>query len=193
MYESRVWLVAPFALLTTAACGPSMRTLVESDMRFEHCYRIDDDPKASLDHKRVCWSQWTQQYAKGQDRARVHYAKQRMQVLDGALAGTPASTEMATTPSPLSPYAPPPAVASINSLNPATPLNPYAPPPALAPAPPEKPLSAKPGVDVAIAAHPVCAEACTKSWRSCAVPCGAAAGCVGACDESFRGCVKTCY
>lgn len=170
MPDSRSWarlflLTPALALsLASAACGPSMRTLVESDMRFEHCYRIDDDPKTPLDSKRGCWSQWTAHYAKGQDRARVTYAKQRLHVLDGV---------MATTPPPVaSPVACP------------SPSSPYAPPPAVAP---------KTGGEVATAAPaPACAEACTKAWRTCTTPCGSTMTCVNECDDRFRSCVKAC-
>ncbi|MBI2390226.1 MAG: hypothetical protein HYV09_11610 [Deltaproteobacteria bacterium] len=156
------------AALAPAACGPSMRHLVEGDMRFEHCYRIDDDPTTPLQNKRSCWATWTAQYTKGQDRSRVSYAKQRVRVLDGALAGAPAPAPVAVPP-PSSPYAPPPAVA---------------------------PKSGEMSGDVAAAtAGPTthsCTEACTKTWRTCASPCGTTIGCVTDCDERFRTCVKTC-
>jgi len=170
MPDSRVW-VRPVVLVSAVvtalsgavACGPSMRNLVESDMRFEHCYRIDDDTSTPLDNKRQCWSQWAKHYAKGQDHARVVYAKQRLKVLDGALASTPPKAAPVACPSPSSPYAPPPSVAP------------------------------KPGGDVAAAAPPAaCAEACTKTWRMCTTPCGSAMGCVNDCDEHFRTCVKAC-
>lgn len=167
------------ALIAAAsvACGPSMRTLVESDMRFEHCYRIDDDPSVAPDDKRGCWSQWQAQFARGQDQNRVQYARRRLQVLGGAAPSPSASTEptvvptalpqpSAATPAPYSPYAPPPPIAS---LHPA-------------------PLPASVGMVVAAA----CADGCGRAWRACALPCGPSTECLGACQEGFRGCVKAC-
>jgi hypothetical protein len=186
MDDSRVRYLALLAVPCAAACGPSMRNVVESDMRFEHCYRIDDDPKASLEHKRSCWSKWTVQYAVGSDRAREHYARQRLSVLDGALASGPEAPSAAGAPAPSfaapsaaatqpAPDAPPRSVA---------PTSPYAPPPAV--------IAPKPGGALA-AASPVCVEICNKSWRSCAAPCSiGVSSCLATCDESFRGCVKAC-
>lgn len=153
------------ALGQLTACGPSMKAAVESDMRFEHCYRIDDDPSTSLANKRGCWSEWTARYARGQARERVHYAKDRIKVLDGAMAATPApatTTAAAACPSPSNPYAPPPAVAPKSTAEAVSPL-----------------------------ASP-CTEGCTKGWKACATPCGVEASCVLACDEKFRVCMKTC-
>ena len=155
-----VVLVLPFALV---ACGPSMRNLVESDMRFEHCYRIDEDPSTPLDHKRSCWHEWTSHYAKGQDRSRVNYAKDRVKVLNGAIASSPPPVAAAACPPPANPYAPPPAVA-----------------------PKDDKSSAAPGTAT------VCSDTCTKAWRACSTPCGTESGCMINCDTKFRECVKAC-
>ena len=53
-------------------------------MRFERCYRIDDDPNAPLPDKRSCWLDWTTNYTRGQERSRVRYAKERLQTLETA-------------------------------------------------------------------------------------------------------------
>lgn len=155
-------VIAPLALL---ACGPSLKAAIESDMRFEHCYRVDDDPSSSLPTKRACWSEWTTRYTRGQARERVLYAKERIKVLDGALASKPSAPPAETT-----------AVAC------PPPMNPYAPPPKLGP----KPVEA---IDTPVHA---CSDACTKGWRTCSNPCGAESGCVLACDDKFRVCMKGC-
>ena len=97
------------------SCGPSMRTLVESDMRFEHCYRIDDDPTAAMPKKRACWHDWVNRYTRGQDKNRVDYARERLRVLElSPTAGAPAqpTTTIASPQPAVNPYAPPPATIS---------------------------------------------------------------------------------
>lgn len=93
-------------------CGASMRTVVESDMRFEHCYRIDDDGAAPAEAKRGCWHDWVSHYTRGQDRNRVDYAKERLRVLSLAPVTSPVAQPSSTMagPKPSSPYAPPPAI-----------------------------------------------------------------------------------
>lgn len=155
-------VLAPLALI---ACGPSLKAAVESDMRFEHCYRIDDDPSTPVANKRQCWSEWTTRYTRGQARERVHYAKARIRVLDGALASGPPPTATPTTPV----ACPPPAT-------------PYAPPPAVVPKTAEAvtpPMQA-------------CNDACSAAWKTCASPCTALSSCVLACDDKFRVCMKSC-
>ena len=161
-------VLAPIALF---ACGPSIKAAVESDMRFEHCYRIDDDPSTPVASKRSCWSEWSSRYTKGQARERLHYAKARITVLDGALATAPTvgpAGPLATTAG--TPVACPP------------PATPYAPPPAVVPK----------TADAVNSSASICAETCTTTWRACANPCGATAACVLACDDKFRLCVKAC-
>jgi hypothetical protein len=165
---SRFALLVPLVL---TACGPSMKNLVESDMRFEHCYRIDEDPSTPLDQKRTCWHEWTNHYAKGQDRSRVHYAKDRVKVLNGAIAS-----------------APPPPAAPTTAVACPPPVNPYSPPPAVAP-------SATTKKDEKSAATPTtaaCSDACSGAWKTCTTPCGPASNCVLECDAKFRACVKAC-
>lgn len=164
-------VVAPVVLAASAAalgCGPSMRTLVESDMRFEHCYRIDDDPQAAVDEKRRCWREWTARYTKGQERSRVSYAKDRLRVLDGV---------------PASPAAPSPTTAAVACP---PPDSPYAPPPPIAT--PSGASQAANGAPI----WPVCGQSCTDAWRACMGPCGPGSGCVVECDVRFKDCMKGC-
>jgi hypothetical protein len=97
--------------VAVAGCGPSLKTLVESDMRFEHCYRIDEDTRVPIDQKRACWSDWNKRYSRGQDRSRIAYAKDRMAVLNGAAVMVAPPASAAACPTPSSPYAPPPQMA----------------------------------------------------------------------------------
>lgn len=154
-------VLAPLALI---ACGPSLKAAVESDMRFEHCYRIDDDPSTSVMAKRGCWSEWSARYTRGQARERLNYAHSRIKVLDGALA-----------------TAPPPNASPSAAVACPPPSTPYAPPPAVVPK----------GEAVTGTAS-ACSDTCTTAWRTCSTPCSAAAACVLACDDKFRLCVKAC-
>lgn len=177
---------APFVIALTASlgvvmggCGISMRYVVESDMRFEHCYRLDEDARTPVDQKRACWREWTATYQKGQDRSRVAYATDRLRVLDRVASGAPpAPTEggasasttivLASTGSgmaPLSPYAPPPSIASNGAVN------------AVNDSP----------------AWQTCSETCSKTWKACAPACGGQMPCVTACEERYRVCMKACF
>lgn len=157
--------------LLLVGCGAGMRSVVESDMRFEHCYRIDEDRSAPLSEKRACWREWTGRYAKGQDRSRVRYAHDRMIVLDDAARGysmLPAAGPGDTTegPAPASPYEVPPSVAPKGSGPSDTIL-------------PRRSIEA-------------CTDSCTRAWRTCAGECTGADACGGFCEDRYRGCLKAC-
>lgn len=174
MPETRLAVAAVLVVAGAVfGCGPSMRNLVESDMRFEHCYRIDDDARTPLEQKRACWRDWTTAYTKGQDRSRVAYARERLKVLDCAAAtdAAPAAGSVAVAcPTPSSPYAPPPSVTPAAKGDVAA-------------------ANASPGVPAAS----TCSDTCTKAWRTCVQPCNAGDACVSTCDANFRACMKPCY
>ncbi len=154
------------ASLALVACGPSLKAAVESDMRFEHCYRIDEDASTPVAHKRGCWKEWTARYSRGQARERISYAKERVRVLHGAVDA-----------------APPPMVASTQTAAAGPPPgDPYAPPPKVVPK----------AVEAVTASNQACSDACSKAWNTCAKPCTAEATCILACDEKFRLCAKAC-
>ncbi len=151
-------------------CGLNLRYVVEGDMRFEHCYRLDDDTHTSVDEKRRCWREWTVAYQKGQDNSRIAYATERLRALDGSAAGVApsASAAVATvsteaTPKAATPYAPPPATASGSEVS----------------------LSAS----ITLSA---CGQTCAKSWQGCTVTCSGVTTCLGTCEDSYRGCLKGC-
>lgn len=99
------------------ACGPSVSSIYEGNIRFEHCYRLDLDPNIASTHREACWREWTGRYTYGQTRDRLDYARRRIaQLASGdtsrpALNLTPAATaEPATTaaPAPVDARKPPP-------------------------------------------------------------------------------------
>lgn len=155
------------ASLALVACGPSLKAAVESDMRFEHCYRIDEDPSTPLAHKRGCWKEWTARYSRGQARERISYAKERVKVLKGAVESAPP---------------PPMAVSTQTAAAGPPPGDPYAPPPKIVPK----------TTEAIEASNQPCSEACSKAWTACAKVCTAELACIESCDEKFRLCAKAC-
>lgn len=150
-------------------CGLNMRYVVEGDMRFEHCYRLDEDDRTPLDEKRRCWREWTVAYQKGQDNSRVAYASERLRALDGAATGA----------------SPPPSatVAAVATDSVPKPGTPYAPPPATAAG--EVSLTGS----VAITA---CGQSCAGTWHGCTLTCSGGTTCLSTCEDTYRGCLKGC-
>jgi hypothetical protein len=114
--------------MTGAACGPSIQSIHEGSVRFEHCYRLDLDPKIAPSHRHACWEQWLEVYSFGQSRDRLEHARKR--VLDLA-AGDPNPPSLnleseeqrearqfyISTPDPVNVHAPPPPVAAAPTSN----------------------------------------------------------------------------
>lgn len=65
------------AALGATACGASYQRIYEGDVRFEHCYRLDSDPKIDRQMRLNCWSEWSQFHTPGQTYDRVAYARRR--------------------------------------------------------------------------------------------------------------------
>jgi len=129
---SRVFALAlgsVFVLLL--GCGPSIQPIHEGSVRFEHCYRLDLDPRIAPAHRHACWKQWLEVYSYGQSRDRVEHSRHRIANLEAGdpnppklnleleearaarqfYMATPAPTDVAT-PAPTDVYAPPPAMAT---------------------------------------------------------------------------------
>ena len=152
------------------ACGGvSVRYVVESDMRFEHCYRIDEDPSVPVGDKRACWTDWRQKYERGQDPNRITYVAERLRVLDQTSPNGSPNVAAANTavgcPLPNSPYAPPPPVATSGVA-----IGVNAPPP-----------------DVG------CSDTCNRDWKTCSPTCSGDIDCLGKCDGKLRTCMKGCF
>lgn len=113
-------------------CGPSIQPIHEGGVRFEHCYRLDLDPKIAPAHRHACWQQWLEVYSFGQSRDRLEYSRRRL--LDLA-AGDPNPPQLnlnqaearearqfyMATPAPTSVHAPPPPVAAPPETGPLAP------------------------------------------------------------------------
>ena len=70
---------ALFALTVAGfACGPSVQSIYEGNVRFEHCYRLDLEVDTAPTHRQACWNEWLQMYTYGQPRDRIEYARRRV-------------------------------------------------------------------------------------------------------------------
>src|SRR4051812_32084625 len=99
--------------VAATSCSVTYQSIYENDVRFEHCYRLDEERTVPIDQKRACWQAWSRSHTYGQSRDRMEYARARdralydaqatgMRPLPGMNAGVPAC------PMPTSAFAPPP-------------------------------------------------------------------------------------
>jgi hypothetical protein len=150
--------------ILAAGCGPSLTTIHEGTLRFEHCYRIDLEPDAKSPQQKACWSRWLGQYTYGQPRDRIDYARRRLSALSAANAkapelrltgerGTEERQFYVVAPAPEDLHGPPPPVAT---ALPAT-------------------LGAADATPTATAEPPAspCAKSCGSAWSSCNASCTA--------------------
>ncbi len=118
----RGWRWAPL-LVAAAACGPSIQSIHEGSVRFEHCYRLDLDPKIAPSHRHACWEQWLKIYSYGQSRDRLEHAQARLRAIEFGDPNPPslnlteseereARQFYMSTPAPVNVHAPPPPVAA---------------------------------------------------------------------------------
>jgi hypothetical protein len=181
------------AFAAGSACGPSVQSIYEGDVRFEHCYRLDLDPNIAAGHRQTCWQQWAERYSYGQTSDKIQYARRRLRALAAGdtsrpilqLEGAPTPAERQfymVVPVPTSAHAPPMAVAK-----------PYvARDVSVEPASKPKPPPA-PGHD--------CAAECRGKWSDCLEPCKGDGGATQAdreakcqsCEEDFKKCMRRCY
>jgi hypothetical protein len=168
--------------LAAVACGPSFQAVYEGDVRFEHCYALDQGP-VSPDAKKECWSGWLHDYTYGQSRDRVEYAGTRFSEL--SLDPTLPTEErpvkhaqMQASPVPTSAFAPPPSLAERVTTEAAA-SGTTAPPPGRTP------------VAAVRAPGEECAEGCSGYWKTCKASCKGAA--CEACDKAYKLCVPGCF
>ena len=178
------------ALAGVGACGPSMQSIYEGDVRFEHCYRLDLDRQIAPSHREACWREWFATYSYGQTRDKIEYARRRLRYLAAGETSPPGldlSREEASAPpggearpAPLSVHAPPPTLAA----------------PAPSALPPTPVSAASVGVRPRLPGEP-CVDGCATSYATCTEPCRGAAAeapsrCVG-CEGDYGRCVRRCF
>lgn len=117
---------AAVALALGAGCGPSFQAIYEGDVRFEHCYALDENSSVALRQKSDCWTDWLQHYTYGQTRDRVVYATARARAMsqlgqaptdEAMMSAAPGEVPQSgiTAPAPTSAFAPPPKTLDLDS------------------------------------------------------------------------------
>jgi hypothetical protein len=190
---------AAVVLAALVGCGPSVQSIYEGNVRFEHCYRLDLDLEIVPTHRRHCWEQWLESFRYGQPRDRVEYARKRLKlfangdfdrpVLELAPSPTAGATNLAVTPAPTSVHAPPPSMAGGAKPEPASVVASAAP-------------SNRPAPEAG------CVGECDRSLGECrAAVCqdsanggGGSAGATGvggpacaSCDQDYKSCMRRCF
>lgn len=168
--------------------------MYECDLRFEHCYAIDQDASAAPDAKKGCWRDWLHGYTYGQSRDRIEYAAARFGELslDTSLphegkaraAGAPKHAAGGAAPLPTNAFAPPPNVLDVRGA--ASSASATAPTPSIA-------VSMSASTPAA-----ECTEACVKTWSRCRQTCSDSRTARGAadcdsCDRAYRLCMPACF
>jgi hypothetical protein len=170
-------------------CGPSFQAVYECDVRFEHCYALDQQAVVP-DAKKQCWREWLHGYTYGQSRDRVEYAATRFSELslDPTLpsedtASRPRRPHNLTAPLPTSAFAPPPNLAGDGTV-----------PPAMGQSPQQVVAAGStPHVVPASSQAPgeQCTEACAQRWNACRKGC--TDGACETCDGAYKACVPGCF
>lgn len=176
----------------TASCGPSVQSIYEGDVRFEHCYRLDLELDVATTHRQACWTTWLDRYTYGQSRDRLEYARRRVRAFATGDADRPtlriggnqqqqdSRQFYLVVPAPTSVHAPPPPIATRMNVSPDPPTSNSAPPASSS----EKPA---PGEE--------CAGACRNAFGSCNQACDAAAKSAAckSCDPDYKKCMARCF
>lgn len=186
-------LVLAFAAVAAASgCGPSVQSIYEGSVRFEHCYRLDLEQDVATTHRQACWTTWLDRYTYGQSRDRLEYARRRVRAFATGDVDRPVlrvgQTQAEDTrqfylvvPAPTSVHASPPPIATrthiIEEPAPTTPADGVT---------SEK---ATPAED--------CATACRSAFSSCNQACDPAAAVKSAacrsCDPDYKKCMQRCF
>ena len=160
-----VWVTAG------GACGPSYQTIHEGGVRFEHCYRLDLDPRVGATHRQRCWGEWVERYTYGQTSDRIDYARRRAREIAAGDLNRP-QLEIREDPD-----------AAISYTDP-QPTSVHAPPPSTA-LPPPASDAAPPGAE--------CATSCRATWTACAKGDAARQADAGSCDADYAACMRRCF
>jgi hypothetical protein len=165
----------------------------EGDVRFEHCYALDQT-QAPTEAKKDCWRDWLHVYTYGQSSDRIEFAAARFSelsldptTLPSVDPGTrPKRPRNVAAPLPTNAFAPPPNVAGDGaekgSGGPAQAVSAAA----VVPAPPTGRVQVG-----ARAPGEECTAACADRWSACRKGCSGPA--CDACDQSYRACVPACF
>jgi hypothetical protein len=203
-------LLALVTFCAAGSCGPSVQSIYEGNVRFEHCYRLDLEVDTAPTHRRACWSEWLSRYTYGQPRDRIEYARRRMHAFSNGDADRPSldigeakKTEARqfylVVPAPTSAHAPPPPIATRwfgdAGTSPTSPTSPTAPTAPTASA--SEQVQAPQAPQAPPAPQDKCSLACRETFVKCQAPCDADAGQPQAscksCDGDYKTCMKRCF
>jgi hypothetical protein len=191
MRRVRALFAVPLALLSgllgALSCGPSVQSIYEGDVRFEHCYRLDLELEVATSHRQACWTSWLNRYTYGQSRDKLEYARRRVRSFPSGDGDRPslnvgaAKTEESrqfylVVPAPTSVHASPPPIATrVNAMTEAPPSTEAA------------PERATPGED--------CEGACRGAFASCREACNSNAkgSACASCDPDYKKCMQRCF
>jgi hypothetical protein len=193
---------APLVAAGAMACGPSFQAVYECEVRFEHCYALDQDPHR-IEAQKACWRVWLHDYTYGQSRDKVEYAEARFSEL--SLDPTLPSEDVGVrphrrrdnaSPLPTSAFAPPPNVAGDGVVAGAASqaaaqaqaqaAQTQQGQPTIAGATPPR---TGPGLPTAPGEQ--CTDACAQRWTACRKGC--TDGQCNGCDAAYKACVPACF
>ena len=175
-----------------SACGASVQSIYEGNVRFEHCYRLDLEVDTAPTHREACWKEWLGMYTYGQPRDRIEYARRRAQAFasgdinrpsldigeDSAKKGE-ARQFYLVVPSPTSVHAPPPPIATRWYADAGTP-----------PAPTVTTEQLEAPADQCIAG---CRGTRSECEGACISDAGTPLPGCTACDSKYKSCMKRCF
>lgn len=198
--------LAWLAEMSLFGCGASYQAIYEGEVRFEHCYKLDEEPNIPLTQRRECWKEWTQFYTYEQTRDRVEYAATRLHALSRQIDGPtaePAGSEadaggnphaIVGAPAPTSAFETPPVTQIVKRDDGGTAMSADA-GPVGAHTPSAGDLAG--AIDVLDPSNSppgqMCIITCGKGWHTCWNGCTKdQAKCKTGCDTRFKACVPKC-
>jgi hypothetical protein len=192
-----------------AGCGPSFQAVYEGDVRFEHCYALDQTT-APVEARKECWRDWLHVYTYGQSSDRIEFAAARFSELslDPTLPsvdpGTRPKRGHSAAPLPTNAFAPPPNVAgegagpgekggqgTSGASGGSSGSSGSGGSSASGPTPDGGSGSQHVAQVAARAPGEECTAACADRWNACRRSC--TDGACETCDQSYRSCVPACF
>jgi hypothetical protein len=161
----------------------------DSDLRFEHCYRLDMDARVAAAHREHCWRDWNQTYAHDEPLDRIEYARRRIAALESGDKAELTIHNQAPTSGRV--------FEEVGSADPVAPMAAPAPTSAHEPPPKTAPIPAPRSSSEAIAATTrpgdACAGQCERSFGDCGRLCEAKQADCATCREDYRSCMRRCF
>jgi hypothetical protein len=155
-------------------------------VRFEHCHRLDLDPRIAPSHRSACWKAWVDRYSYGQPRDRLEYARRRVEAIERGEPGPDLELETTTERAAFG--------------EPDGPTDVHAPPPRVA-----RPVEELRKQEVASEAEPAasgveltapgeaCSQRCRREFATCQETCTPGAPKPCPCDATYRACMVACF